>query len=350
MTELNVGFCEFSEEFLDDVIALNRRYPETPVTELYGSIRGLGATARSQDRIPDKKLADLEVLVQKMASAGMTLKWTLNFSCFGGLQDLNWPKYHAMLSGLWEIGVRKFIITLPIVAELVKRDFPDATIEVSTISRITSRSALEKWFRLGADGACWDVMENRNFKLLREACSLANSMGKYVEVLVNEFCTYQCIYRNHCYCLSSHNSTRDMYGGYPFGRCIEERRRDPWKWIQARFVLPEHLPYYKRMGVRKFKISGRTWPREKVLPIIERYMKGESPDNLLELWPHINPLVDDPTRPEQDLVISTEYLKGEAFLRYFESVNCSIECQKSCHFCNGVFEQTTGRGAGRSVC
>jgi len=341
MAELNCGFCEFSSEFVDEVAVLNKKYPKMPVTELYGSLRGLGSTARAQDRVPDKTLTDLEYLVQKMSKVGITLKWTLNFSCFGGMQDLDWQRYQALVTSLWQIGVRKFIVSLPIIAHLVRVALPEARIEVSTISRVTSLSALRDWFDLGAEGICWDVMENRNFELLNEACRIARFYGKYIEVLVNEFCTYQCIMRNHCYCLSSHNSSRDTYGGYPFSWCIGARAAEPWKWIQARFVLPEHLPEYEALGVQRFKISGRTWPRKKVLPIIEHYMKGESPENLLELWPHINPLVDDPTKPEQDLVIPTKLLKRPEFLEHFRHTDCTTQCQKECHYCNHMFSRST---------
>ncbi len=345
MTQLNVGWAGLSEEFLDEIIRLNDIYPETRVTEMYGSARGLGKTARSEDRLPAADFKRLEYLVYKAHQYGICLKWTLNFSCFGGMQDLGWPEYRRMVARLMDIGVRRYIVTIPLIAELMRTDFPSSVLEVSTISRVTSITSLRDWYGLGVDGVCWDVMENRNYTLLDHGCNLSKERGGYVEVLVNELCTMDCLYRNHCYNLSSHNSTRTAHIGYPFGWCISTRAHEPWRWIATRFVLPEHLTYYEQLGVDRFKISGRTWPPDKILPIIKCYMRRESPPNLLDLWPHVNPLVEDSTRPEQDLLISTKHLKALKFLEGFRGY-CSTRCQVSCRYCNEVFEECTSSKEG----
>ena len=196
--------------------------------------------------------------------------------------------------------------------------------------------ALKDWANLDVDTLCWDVMENRNFPLLEAA---AKPRKGSIEVLVNELCTYGCIYRNHCYDLSSHSSSRLPYGRYPFAWCIQQRNMHPWEWIASRFVLPEHLDYYASLGVDAFKISGRTSSWKALLPVVEYYMKRESPDNLLDLWAHVNPLVGDIHRPEKELYISTTQLKKTSWLHSFRTAECSISCQQTCFRCNRLFDQ-----------
>ena len=87
-TRLNVGFADFSSEFLDQLNALNLQHPNTAVRELFGSIAGWGRTARADDRLPTLTAYQLNALVARMAAYGMRWKWTLNFSSFGGTQDL----------------------------------------------------------------------------------------------------------------------------------------------------------------------------------------------------------------------------------------------------------------------
>lgn len=331
----NVGFAGFKKEFVDKIKELNQKYPRK-VDELFGSIAGVTPTARSQDRIPGGGIDKVEEALEWLKGSGISLKWTLNHSCFGGMQDLDYPRLRDAVGQLVDLGITRYIVTIPVLLRALRKDFPQITLEVSTISRVRSAREVMEWIKLGANGFCWDVMGNRDFDVLQNSIKVAKEHGAYIEILVNELCTWPCIYRNHCYNLSSHNSIRTVMNGYPYGWCTEEKAADPWKWIATRFVLPEHLDYYLEMGVERFKISGRTRSPETILPIVEWYMKGESPEDLLDLWPHVSVLVGGEVRPE--LRISTKLVKTRAFLNRFKWVDCDSACQVTCFYCNKIFE------------
>lgn len=332
---LNVG-ATWELDQLQRIAILNRQYPTTQVTEVYGSMGDYG-TARSRDRIPGWDEGKLRGYVKLAQEIDVVLKWTLNFSCFGASGELDWSKYQDLLLYLWELGVRQYIVALPLVLRLVKETLPTATVEISTIARITSVRMLEEYLEMGAAGVCWDVMENRNFPLLEACVELAQRRGAWIEMIANELCTPMCIYRNHCYTLSSHNSERTHFTGYPFAWCIEERKKSPWKWLASGFILPEHLNTYAKQGVTRFKITGRTWPTRVVMRILRFYMERKSPYNLLELWPHVNPLVGNRENPVEDLYIPTTFLALGNFLERFRG--CHTRCGVNCSSCRHLYKK-----------
>lgn len=338
---LNVG-ATWETDQLDRINQLNQETQDTKVVEVYGSLGGW-ATARSQDRIPPWNIQVFNDYLEKAKEYGIDLKWTMNFSCLGKIDDFDWRSYKFLIKQLKKRGVHKYIVAVPLLIGLIKEEDPDALIEISTINRVTSVKEIAELCKMGASSFCWDVMMNRDFDFLSMAADTVNKYGAEVELIVNEFCTFMCPHRNICYNLSSHSSGRKVFNGYPFKNCIELREREPWQWVAARFILPSDLVAYQdKVGINRFKITGRTHSTDELMRVLGYYMRREDPENLLDLWHHINILVGDSVSPPSQLFISTGALRERNFLSRFTraGTRCNLfECGRDCVYCSNAYEK-----------
>jgi len=268
----------------------------------------------------------------------------MNQSCLGNLESLDIIMYQTIINHMLAYNQHNYIVAVPLMLKIILEHDPEARIEVSTIARVTTLTELESWLIYGAKAICWDVMENRNISLLKQAAKLCHSYGATLEVIVNEFCLYGCIHRNTCYNLSSHNSGRKRFDGYPFADCIQERVDDPTEWVKARFILPSWTRQYVNFGVDKFKITGRTHPTQEVLRVLGYYMDEQDPSDLLNLWHHIETLVDG---KEQHPKIYTDILNREGMLDHFISKGSacrgtSCKGELGCTYCQSLYELAEG--------
>ena len=338
MIKLNVG-STWEIRQLDLINDLNQHYTDTKVTEVYGSI-GAYPTARSFDRLPSWDEKRFKDYMTRAKEVGIDVKWTMNQSCLGNLDSLDETMYKHIVRNMLEFDCHKYIVTSPLLIELIREYDPKAWFEMSTISRVTSVKEIQNLSSLGINSLCWDVMQNRNIPLIKQAVKFMSNQGIQLEMIANEFCVYMCEHRNTCYNLSSHNSKRDRFGGYPFSRCIERRMLYPQEWIKARFILPTWLMEYYSLGADQFKITGRTHSTDEVIRVLRHYMDLTNPDDLLDLWHHVEVLVGG--KPAGHPVISTQVLEDNDMLGRIMSKGGMCEklaCGVDCTYCDDLFEE-----------
>lgn len=342
--DLNVG-CIFTDSFLTNVINLNHMHADNhiQVTTLYGSAYNMTASARSNDRVPSLTNSELEAFTKKAMHHNIDIRWTLNQSCIGSMQDFHtlWEnELKFTVSRLYSMGIREFTITSPLIMTLVHDLLRCAYLEVSTIVEISSSAELSRWKRLGANAANVSIMINRDINTLIDMEKHASDFAMTLTILANEACLWKCPYRSECYNLSSHNSSRDCFNNYPFQRCNQIRLDNPVEWIRARLLLPQWMRTYEQVtGINNFKITGRTATEETAIPIIERYMNQNWSGNLLELWPTIQHLSDTDEPIEHDY-INCSKIDEWGFLKLFtDGFSCNdLVCDIDCKVCGSVYK------------
>ena len=342
MIYLNAGNL-WDFDYLDTVIRWNAEFKDTiQVKALFGSIAGLTPTARATDRPPSRHRAFIDRYVRKAQRYGIAIRYTLNQSCIGPLQDFerDWSgKLRSDVEELHSVGVREWTVTSPLLLSLLRDMFPDDFLEVSTIVEIATPLEAGGWKSLGANGVNISTSINRDFGAMRQIWDV----GLEVSILANEACLYRCPWRRECYNLSSHNSMRseELFGFYPFRGCNEIRLAHPEEWIRSRMVLPQWLKFYQeRIGVNWFKVAYRTHPKEVALPILRAYMEQEFDGNLCDLWPTIAHLGSTP-EPREVTNISCKKLGSLWFLRHFEKHGdkCSnLVCGEECGYCRDTYK------------
>jgi len=329
----------WTHSYLDKVIQLNKKYQDVQVKSLFGSIAHLTPTARSFDRIPDRPGDFIEAYVKKAKENGINIRYTLNQSCIGSIQDFRDyfdNSLKAILYWLRSIGVDEWTVASPLLIELLGNMFPDDFIEVSTIAEVSTVQDAVRWSDLGANAVNVSTSINRDFKRLL-------SIGKelQVSILCNEACLFRCAWRRECYNLSSHDSRRSegLFGYYPFSRCNEVRLEHPEEWLRSRLVVPQWIPEYEnRSTVTNFKVAYRTHPEEVAIPLLEAYMRLYFTGNLCALWPTISKLGNTP-EPKDVTNIPCDKLDELMFINHwFDGDLCSNQvCDVSCFHCSNIY-------------
>lgn len=341
MIHLNAGNL-WDMSYLDQVIDLNKQHTNVRVESLFGSIARLTPTARSSDRLPFLEWKQIDNYVDSARDNGIHIRYTLNASCFGSIQDFKktWDSgLKTDITELHSLGVDEWTVTSPLLLSLLRDMFPEDFIEVSTIAEVSTINDAKRWQALGANGVNVSAGINRNFGRLRAIHDILT-----VSILANEACLFRCPWRRECYNLSSHDSLRseELFGFYPFRNCNEARLEDPVEWLKSRMVLPQWMLEYGTLtGVNRFKIAYRTHPIEVAIPMLKAYMDMDHQGNLCDLWPTISHL-GNTAEPREVTNIPCgklgDFLK---FWRSWKGDRCDgQECGKTCRYCYSVYEST----------
>jgi collagenase-like PrtC family protease len=316
----------------------------TIIDSCYGSPRSIHFTVRAKSRVADITKEQAAKQTRDLANIGIDYTLTLNTSVVGTLENFsswNWDDIGwFLLNGQ----VARVVITHPLVlAEFSKRfEYP---IEISTVFAINSIVQLIELKNIAPniDRICMNLSLNRDMVFLDEFTAAAREIGVEVELLANEFCLFDCIYRNSCYALSSVQDRKEiLFDTYPWGWCTKKRDENPVEWIKSRFILPQWMKYYNdKIGINRFKITGRTHPTDYIVKTARSYISEDFQGNLLELW---GPLenIDSAGNVGPKYYIDTSKLDVN-FLSCF--YNKSLEVDKSCHincgsckYCKGILD------------
>jgi collagenase-like PrtC family protease len=297
-------------------------------------------------------MKQLPRFIEKAHTNSLKINYTINTSCVGSIELFHrkLPEIRSHLLFLQSAGVDRITLSHPLLMEIASNE-TTLPIEVSTICHIDSVSQIREFveqFRI--DKLCMNIYRNRDIIFLYKAQQTARTAGAEIELIANEFCSTNgaaCIYRDSCYAIHSHGGNiENLFDAYPMNRCIKSRKTLA-AWIRGMFILPEDVhAYQEKTGIRCFKVTGRTHPTQAMLRIAEYYIRQKSPDNLLDLWIHLQNIgrkwrsfIHSPP-----CVIPTSKLITDGFSDKWlkQGFRCSADCigpEGPCDYCDGFLSQ-----------
>jgi len=264
-------------------------------------------------------------------------------------------KFLAEVATLLDLGVDGFVVALPLLVEILKREYPSVPISVSTFARIRTVTQAEYFLDMGADTIVLEEA-NRDFALLRGLVKL----GARVEILVNQTCIPDCPYRAHHLNTSSVASQPGAPCPgleYPLLECGLELVRDPARLISSIFVRPEDLEVYEEAGVHRFKVSGRNKPTDWLVRAARAYAGREYAGNLLDILSYVQIKAPrsflressvEPLDPVVSLVSAFDQLADvtidngafpKGFMRRISVTDCAHTSCRTCGWCPSVAER-----------
>jgi len=288
MIQLNVG-NKWDYKYLDRLTALNRKYKRNGirVSELYGNpnTQFFCSGVRPDNRIPQMGIVKVLKYINEATERGFEINYTLNRSCLGNIKTMEdrLGLIKEEIKTLQIHGVKRFTIYSPFLIHKLKNTIEN--IEISTIHNNTNVNYIRGLADLAdnIDKICLPIYINRDIGKIKKLLDCIPSKIN-MELIVNEFCvsTYNtCIYRTECYNIQSHNINYN----YPFTMCSLHRTMDSSLWIKAPFILPQWLDLYENViGIKHFKVTGRTLPAENLLQVIEWYLKKKVNTEIHNLW------------------------------------------------------------------
>jgi collagenase-like PrtC family protease len=281
--------CRFEYELLDKLNEINKEY--NSIHEVFGaipeSVIGHGRAAAGIQYFGDIDMNHVKEFTIQSNSMGIEVNYLLNAQCLGNIEYSveGRTKIIKYLEAINNANVDSVTVTIPLLADIIKREFSDLKVIVSVISEANNSHRIALWEKLGADRINLDYDSNRDFKRLK---SVSQTAKVELELLVNDGCLFYCPFQKYHRVLSSHGSkdgtSNRSYIDYCLLKCTIERNDNPAEIIRGPWIRPEDTQFYEdNFDIHLFKISGRYRPVEWIVNVAEAYSKRSYEGNLMDL-------------------------------------------------------------------
>jgi len=330
----------------DLILPLSRLEAEV---QLYGVLPTsmIGSGGRGADNVHMAE-NQVEEYIERAHSAGLKFDYILNAP---SMVNMEWDEntHRELLEQIrWitSMGVDSVTVSIPYLIELIKRQFPQLDVRVSTIAHVSSVARAKLFESLGADSITLDINVNRDFTLLKAIRSAVNCG---LTVLLNNLCLYQCPYEYYHHdtlghASQSYNPLNGYYEDYCVLRCTLDRLWDMSQAIKCRWVRPEDIHVYEEIGIDMFKTSGRSMPTERILNAATAYSSRRYQGNLYDILNVITPKVgfgnSDLPGVQNNVIGSLPrlYIDNQAlegFIDFFKKQDCLSGCSH-CDYCQQI--------------
>jgi len=298
---------------------------------------GRGPIAEKMGYVNWEAQKQLEYELKKIKKCGIKLNLLLNASCWGKMA-LSQNLANMVISIIEylsdEIGINSVTAFSPVVAHVVKKNFPHIEVKASVNMRIGSINAMEQVSEL-FDGFVMQREYNRDLKTIAQLKNWCKKNGKTLSILANSgcinFCPVQAFHDNvishEIEIFSMANLTEDIPGNcWSF-----YKNKKNWNHlIHNSWVRPEDIHHYAGY-FNVIKLATRINPDPE--RIIKAYCDEKYDGNLLDL------LEPSHSRLLFPYIIDNKMFPDDWFKKI---ISCDKKCEE-CLFCQNVFEKVLKR-------
>jgi len=270
----------FDNNFIDQISSY-------PVTEIYGKLsQDFIGGGRSSYSIQGINKSVLKSHIAYARQNGIKFNYLLNTACLGNSE---WSakgirKIRKLLDWLSQLKVDTVTVSIPYLAEIIKRRYPHLFLKIGIFANIDSPERARFWQDIGADSLTLESFSiNRNFELLK---AIRKSVKCQLQLIANFTCLSKCpmqIYHMNGLSHASTNKDKAPYIDYCILKCSSYSLKNPELLIKSQWIRPEDLHYYEDMGYFDFKLLERNAPTSVLVKRVKAYSIRKSPKNLMEL-------------------------------------------------------------------
>ncbi len=294
--------------------------------------RGARSPAASASGLTEWESATiLEKELLQLKNMGVKLNLLFNANCYGRKslsRDLI-SNVCSTVSYLDEkAGLNTVTTTSPIIAEVIKKNFPHIEIRASVNMRIGTIQGLE-YIKDLFDGFCMQREYNRNLDRLEKVSEWCAANGKKLCLLANSgclnFCSAQTFHDNIVAHLKEINEVKNLDNYNPILCQRHYSKKSNWVSIlkNSSWIRPEDARSYDGK-VSLLKLATRT--HENPRKVMQAYATGKFFGNLLDL-----------TEPGHGMLFKGYILDNTLFPKnWFDMMaGCKNECSQ-CKYCESV--------------
>jgi len=348
-------------------LSLLDRLEGTSVESLYGQMWGdpLGG-GRMSLFIPKVGKKEVASFITETRKKGFGFNYLINGTCLDNLEFTKkaYRKIAGHLEWIASTGADMVTVTLPFLAEMVKKEFPHLKVAVSSFARVQNVHLARAWEEMGVAKIILPEGVNRDFRSLRH---IRDAVDCELELIANHCCLFQCFLDLHHRNMVSHGSQSDHpCGGFAPDYCKLACQRlkilKPVELIKSTWIRPEDVVYYEKIGIDCLKLVERFRGTESLLQIVHAYEERRFDGNLVELLTlpqqgvFLSPNLDllkrndliESEKMEQMLAVLREPFPGkvfidnrklDGFLEHFEKADCfRMDCDR-CGYCEKVSQE-----------
>lgn len=348
--------------------------------EIFGKLNvGLIGGGRPALTLPSVKKEKVKEFVDEAHRRNLKFNYLMNGTCFDNLEitKKGYRDLRKTLDWLSESGVDGISVSLPMVMEIIKQNYPQFSVSVSVQVRIDSFEKARYWENLGADKLNISYVDiNKNFDEIRK---IKEKTKCKIQTIANLMCMNKCpmvtLHANYNAHASQKNHVSDNFSfDYYLFSCADKLLSNPVEILKSAFIRPEDLHYYEEAGVDNIKLVERIMTTDALALIVKAYTQRSYDGNMMDLihglskyliynkntyyWNGIKYILQpskinllkahklvnqlDKIRKEEafntsfDLYIDNKKLDG--FLDFFHKGNCHRDCDK-CSYCDTYAEK-----------
>ncbi|MDD4156429.1 MAG: U32 family peptidase [Candidatus Cloacimonetes bacterium] len=328
-------FSELYLKSLSDILTLS----DDNIKSVYGSARiGSIGQARFSEKIPILSFEELSYFVNAFASMGVDFHYTLNSPWTNLLERLpnHKSKIIENIEFLLKAGIKTFIVANPYLISMIKHICPDSSIVASINMQTSSFFKFDSLLNYGCSSVVFDRTINRNIHFLKSITKYSDNYS----LLVNSICLFDCplqqYHANENGFRSSLNDIEIDEELYCNQYCNSTLKAQQYNILKSTWIRPEDISRYEEIGVKNFKIQGRTLESDVLISIIRSYLLRKTSDNRLF---HIFPGLEYDFPELNNKLLNTK-IDDLNFIDYFfnNKLNCSTDCN-SCNHCLKTFNK-----------
>lgn len=341
------------------------------VDELYGKLASdyIGG-GRPSFMLPHISRKQVSIHIQKAHENGLRFNYLLNALCLDNREFTisGQRKIHKLLDWLLACKVDSVTVSIPYLLQLIKKQYPQFKVCISTMAEINTAERAKYWEDLGADAiTLYSPTISRNFQLLKE---IKKNLKCRIQLIGNNGCLYNCPFSIYDYLISSHASqfwheSKGFMIPYCIISCRYLRLTDFINFIRADWIRPEDIHYYEDIGIDTIKLTERSSSTGFIAKTVNAYSRRFYDGNLLDI---VSPLSGEnitqqgntvvtlfyrlryffrpfsinifrlfrllKTLPQINAYIDNRMLDG--FLEYFVKGNCNLNSCQDCDYCREV--------------
>lgn len=257
--------------------------------EIYGKLNiGLIGGGRPTLTLPSVKKEKVKDFVEEAHRRNLKFNYLLNGTCFDNLEITRkgYRDIRKTLDWLSEIKVDGISVSLPMVMEIIKQNYPHFAVSVSVQVRIDSFEKARYWENLGADKLNISYVDiNKDFEEIRK---IKQKTSCKIQTIANLMCMNRCpmvtLHANYNAHASQKNHVSDNFSfDYYLFSCADKLLSNPVEILRSAFIRPEDLHYYEEAGVDNIKLVERIMTTDALALIVKAYTERSYDGNMMDL-------------------------------------------------------------------
>ncbi len=299
--------CHWDIAVLAEILKNNSTVGRIPVGEVYGTLAksptGHGRAPSSVPAVTREGALDFR---ERVAVAGLGFTYLLN-APFSFGDDSSRDEVERYVR--WVVEVMKpngLTIASHELMQFIRGRHPEVAINISTVAGVSTRDQLIGFADVWPKRLIVHHDVNRNFADLRNIMAEAAKRGIEVELMATESCLRRCPSRVAHYAHLAHSNPDSPF----HTTCNVRKLTYPRELLKANFIRPEDIGMYEEMGVRIFKITGRSKRASWLPEVVEAYSSRRYAGNMIRLMG-----IDPSMNAEEWIYINNLALSG--FLEFF---------------------------------
>lgn len=272
--------CNWDPELLDRI-----DYPE--VKSLFGALpNSVISGGRPAYIIKDTNDEDIRNYIKRVHDKRWDFNYNINSTCLANREcgKEGFKQIIDYIEWVVSLGVTSVTIANANLINIVRKNFPDLKIKVSTFQKIATLPQAQRFEDMGVEAIMLSEHVNRGFKLLRE-------IRKHVKCKLILIANVGCIFN----CPNSHSHANSIAHSGIAGEnkslmteayhtyCYEKRLQDPAELVKIRWIRPDDVAYYEDIGIDMLKIIERYSTTDALTERMKAYHERKYDGNIIDL-------------------------------------------------------------------